>query len=161
LYLTNTRTKINFPVHFLSQFMQSKVINPILRYIENSLAQGIFLSCDFDIQLKAFSNSGWASYAITHCLKPNIEFLLPLHEKFNGSLFFYKIFKSIFNKVPTCYPTIKLPDTLLQNRNGYSFSVLAFFVCSSLVRVQCLPSSLNECLGLLLSSAHHGNSIIR
>jgi len=71
LYLTNTRPDINFPVQFLSQFTQfptvnhHNAINHIFRYIKNSPTQGIFFSCDFDIQLKAFSDSDWAFCVVT------------------------------------------------------------------------------------------------
>jgi len=71
LYLVNTRPNISFIVQLLSQFVQApskyhhQVVQRILRYIKSSLAQGIFYPKTSIIQLKAFSDSNWASCSIT------------------------------------------------------------------------------------------------
>jgi len=71
LYLVNTRPDISFIVQCLSQFVQAptkqhhQAAQGILRYIKSSPAQGIFDPKDTDIQIKAFSDSDWASCILT------------------------------------------------------------------------------------------------
>lgn len=67
LYLTTTRPDISFAVQQLSQFMQTprqphyEVALRIVRYIKASPAQGLFFPSTSDLQLKAFSDSDWAT----------------------------------------------------------------------------------------------------
>jgi hypothetical protein len=71
LYLTNTRPDISFAVQQLSQFMQHPTIHHyeaamrILRYIKSAPAQGLFFPSESSLQLKAFSDSDWASCLTT------------------------------------------------------------------------------------------------
>ena len=71
LYLVNTRPDISFSVQFLSQFVQApsklhhQAVQRILRYIKSFPAQGIFFPKSTDIQLKAFSDTDWASCITT------------------------------------------------------------------------------------------------
>ena len=71
LYLVNITPVISFSVQFLIYFVQApsklhhQVIQRILRYIKSSLAQGIFFPKSTNIQLKAFSDSNWASCITT------------------------------------------------------------------------------------------------
>jgi len=71
LYLTNTRPDLCFSVNLLSQFMQSptnyhyRALQHILRYIKSSLSQGLFFAADSPLQIKAFSDSDWATCPIT------------------------------------------------------------------------------------------------
>lgn len=71
LYLTTTRPDISFVVQHLSQFMQSPT-EPhydaalrILYYIKACPAQGLFFPVDSSLQLKAFSDSDWATCLAT------------------------------------------------------------------------------------------------
>ncbi|CAL0326312.1 unnamed protein product [Lupinus luteus] len=67
IYLTNTRPYLTFSVHQLAQFMaiptnlHYKAAIRILRYIKSSLAMGLFFPNNSIIQLKAYSDSDWAS----------------------------------------------------------------------------------------------------
>lgn len=67
LYLTTTRPDICFAVQHLSQFMQAlkqphyEAALRIIRYVKSSPAQGLFFSSTSDLQLKAFSDSDWAT----------------------------------------------------------------------------------------------------
>lgn len=67
LYLTITRPDISFSVHYLSQFMSSPTqqhlvaAHRVLRYIKHTPGQGILFSRTSDLQLKAYSDSDWAT----------------------------------------------------------------------------------------------------
>ncbi|XP_052724064.1 uncharacterized mitochondrial protein AtMg00810-like [Vigna angularis] len=67
LYLTNTRPDLCFTVNLLSQFVQSptdyhyRAIQHILRYIKSKPSKGLFFPADSPMQLKAFSDSDWAT----------------------------------------------------------------------------------------------------
>ena len=67
LYLTISRLDISFVVYKLNQFMAKpdkthmNVANHLLRYINGSPGQGIFLSKTNDLILKAFANADWGS----------------------------------------------------------------------------------------------------
>ncbi|XP_014489795.1 uncharacterized protein LOC106752595 [Vigna radiata var. radiata] len=67
LYLTNTRLDLCFSINLLSQFMQSptdyhcRAIKHILRYIKSKPSEGLFFATDSPMQLKAFSDSDWAT----------------------------------------------------------------------------------------------------
>lgn len=67
LYLTTTRPDITYAVQTLSQFMQAPTIHHfeaathVLRYIKASPAQGLFFPATSPLQLKAFSDSDWAT----------------------------------------------------------------------------------------------------
>jgi len=67
LYLTNSRPDICYSVHLLSQFVQAPTIyhqqaaQHILRYLKTSPANGLFFAATNDIQIKAFSDSDWAT----------------------------------------------------------------------------------------------------
>ncbi|XP_019190781.1 PREDICTED: uncharacterized protein LOC109185254 [Ipomoea nil] len=71
LYLTATRPNITYTVHKLSQFVSSPTdrhmaaAHRILRYIKGSPSQGLFYPATTTLQLKAFSDSDWASCADT------------------------------------------------------------------------------------------------
>ncbi|XP_065615862.1 uncharacterized mitochondrial protein AtMg00240-like [Quercus suber] len=67
IYLTITRTDIIYSMNKLSQFL-SKPRKPhldatykVLQYIKGSLGQGILLSSNSDLHLKAFIDADWAS----------------------------------------------------------------------------------------------------
>uniref|UniRef100_A0A2N9FUQ8 Reverse transcriptase Ty1/copia-type domain-containing protein n=1 Tax=Fagus sylvatica TaxID=28930 RepID=A0A2N9FUQ8_FAGSY len=67
LYLTVTRSNKSFTVQKLSQFMAKPsnehltVAYRILKYIKGSSGQGLFFPSNSNLQLKAFSDSDWAS----------------------------------------------------------------------------------------------------
>jgi len=67
----NTIPDISFFVQCLSQFVQAptkqhhQAAQRVLQYIKSSPAQGIFYPKDIDIQIKAFSDSDWASCILT------------------------------------------------------------------------------------------------
>ncbi|XP_014499252.1 uncharacterized protein LOC106760317 [Vigna radiata var. radiata] len=67
IYLTTTRPSITHFVHHLSQFMSSptiaysQAIFRILRYLKSALGSRLFFSSTNSLQLKAFSDSDWAS----------------------------------------------------------------------------------------------------
>lgn len=71
LYLPITRPNIAFVVQQLSQFIQHptfhhfEVAMNILRYIKKAPTQGLFFASDSPLQLKAFSDSNWASCCLT------------------------------------------------------------------------------------------------
>ena len=66
LYLTITRPDIAYAVHRLSQGMSSPrqshydAAQHLLRFLKQNLGQGLFLSSNPSLQLKAFSDSDWA-----------------------------------------------------------------------------------------------------
>lgn len=67
IYLTNTRPDITFSVNKLSQFVSApttihqQAAFRILRYLKNAPGNGIFLSAASIPQLKAYSDSDWAT----------------------------------------------------------------------------------------------------
>ena len=67
LYLTNTRPDICFAVTYLSQFLSAPMSSHynaalrILRYLKGSPGRGLFFPCHSSLQIKAFSDSDWAS----------------------------------------------------------------------------------------------------
>ncbi|XP_017408641.1 uncharacterized mitochondrial protein AtMg00810-like [Vigna angularis] len=67
LYLTNTRPNLCFSINLLSQFIQSptdyhyRAIQHVLRYIKSKPSEGLLFPADSPIQLKAFSDSDWAT----------------------------------------------------------------------------------------------------
>lgn len=67
IYLCTTRSDLSFNVQQLSQFMSSPMLlhlqasHRVLRYFKQSPSQGLFFSSDSTLQLKAFSDSDWAS----------------------------------------------------------------------------------------------------
>jgi hypothetical protein len=67
LYLTVTRLDISFSVQKLSQFMSKPsdshlhATNRILKYLKGTPGQCLFFPSSNDLQLKAFSDSDWAS----------------------------------------------------------------------------------------------------
>lgn len=67
LYLTTTRPNISFAVQQLSQFLgrptnfHLAAAGRILRYIKKNPGQGLFFPAHSNLQLKAFSDSDWAS----------------------------------------------------------------------------------------------------
>ena len=74
IYLTNTDPDICFVVHHLNQFLANplhshyQVALRTLRYIKGAFVVGLFFPVDFDLHLKAFSDSNWASWPNTrHC----------------------------------------------------------------------------------------------
>ena len=67
IYLTITRPDITFPVHVLSQYMQSPTTvhmqagKRILRYLLSNPGQGILLASSSAAQVQAYCDSDWAS----------------------------------------------------------------------------------------------------
>lgn len=67
LYLTISRPDITFTVHKLSQFVAHprsshlSAAHHLLRYLKGSPGQGIFLPSSSNFQLRAFTDSDWAS----------------------------------------------------------------------------------------------------
>ncbi|XP_040987645.1 uncharacterized mitochondrial protein AtMg00810-like [Juglans microcarpa x Juglans regia] len=71
LYLTITRPDLAYSVQVLSQFLAKSTVNHhkaavrVLSYLKATLGQGLFFPSSSELQLKAFSNSDWASYIDT------------------------------------------------------------------------------------------------
>ena len=67
IYLTNTRPYITFSVNKLNQFVSAptivhqQAVFRIIRYLKNASGNGIFLSAANTPQLKAYSDSNWAT----------------------------------------------------------------------------------------------------
>jgi len=67
LYLTNTRPRISFVIHLLSQFLQKLTVHHqqaaqhIMCYIKVNPLEGLFFATNYENQVKAFSDSDWAS----------------------------------------------------------------------------------------------------
>ncbi|XP_019442343.1 PREDICTED: uncharacterized protein LOC109347066 [Lupinus angustifolius] len=67
LYLTNTIPDLSFTIQQLSQFMVAPTINHqkaltrVLRYLKNSLGQGIFYPSTSILHIKGYSDPDWAS----------------------------------------------------------------------------------------------------
>ena len=67
IYLTNTRPNISFCVNKMSQFVSvptsthQQAAFRILRYLKNAPDHGIFFPHQNSIQLKAYSDSDWAT----------------------------------------------------------------------------------------------------
>lgn len=71
LYLTTTRPDLSFATQHLSQYMADpreshmKAVQRVLRYIKGAPAQGLFFPASSTLQLKAFSDSDWATCVTT------------------------------------------------------------------------------------------------
>jgi len=71
IYLTITRPDITYSVHVLSRFMHAprkphmEAALRVLRYLKNSLGQGLFFPSHNDLSLRAFSDSDWAGCPIS------------------------------------------------------------------------------------------------
>lgn len=67
IYLTITRPELSYCVHTLAQFMHSPrqehwdVIIRVLRYLKGNPGQGLFFSCNSNLQLYAYCDFDWAS----------------------------------------------------------------------------------------------------
>lgn len=67
IYLTTTRLDLSFAVQQLSQFMTAPsnthydAAIRVLRYVKSSPGLGLFFPCTSTLQLKAFSDSDWAT----------------------------------------------------------------------------------------------------
>jgi len=67
IYLTNMRPDISFSVNNLSQFVAAptpshkQAVFRVLRYLKNSLGNGLFFPINTPIELKAYSDSDWAT----------------------------------------------------------------------------------------------------
>ncbi|KAF5450519.1 hypothetical protein F2P56_030860 [Juglans regia] len=67
IYLTISRPDITYAVSVLSQFMDKPAqihlhhAHRILRYLKGSIGQGLFFSASSSLQLKAYSDSDWAT----------------------------------------------------------------------------------------------------
>ncbi|GJQ92964.1 ribonuclease H-like domain-containing protein [Tanacetum coccineum] len=66
IYLTNTRPDISYVVHCLSQFMHAPLESHLdvalrfLRYLEGSLGNGVQISRNDNLKLRAYADSDWA-----------------------------------------------------------------------------------------------------
>lgn len=71
IYLTITRPEITYPVHILSQFMQSRqqahwdTTMRVLRYLKSCPRLGIILPREKDLKLVAYCDSDWAACPLT------------------------------------------------------------------------------------------------
>ncbi|CAM8929156.1 unnamed protein product [Rhodiola kirilowii] len=71
IYLTITRPDLSFPVHVLSQYMQSpnedhmRAAHRVLRYIKLAPAQGLFFPSNSSLTLTAYCDADWASCPTT------------------------------------------------------------------------------------------------
>ena len=71
IYLTITRPDICYSVQVLSQFMHSptddhwKAAKRVVRYVKQAPGQGILLTHQNDLQLRAYCDADWQSCAIT------------------------------------------------------------------------------------------------
>ncbi|CAM8956126.1 unnamed protein product [Rhodiola kirilowii] len=71
IYLTITRPDLSFPVHVLSQFMQSpnedhlRAAHRVLRFIKLAPAQGLLFPTDSPLCLTAYCDADWASCPTT------------------------------------------------------------------------------------------------
>ncbi|CAM8984564.1 unnamed protein product [Rhodiola kirilowii] len=71
IYLTITRPDLSFPVHVLSQFMQSpnedhlRAAHRVLRFIKLAPAQGLLFPTDSSLCLTAYCDADWASCPTT------------------------------------------------------------------------------------------------
>ncbi|CAM8993362.1 unnamed protein product [Rhodiola kirilowii] len=80
IYMSITRPDLAYPIHILSQYMQSpmeehmRAALRLLRYIKNAPAQGILFSAVSSLQLQAFCDADWVACPITrrsitgHCV---------------------------------------------------------------------------------------------
>ncbi|CAM8885063.1 unnamed protein product [Rhodiola kirilowii] len=80
IYMTITRPDLAYPIHILSQYMQSpteehlRAALRLLRYVKNAPAQGILFSAKSSLNLQAFCDADWAACPITrksitgHCV---------------------------------------------------------------------------------------------
>lgn len=71
VYLNYTQPELSYAVHILTQFMQHprtkhwEAAIRVVRYLKGCPGQGILLSSDSDLSLKAFCDSDWAACPIT------------------------------------------------------------------------------------------------
>ncbi|CAM8937957.1 unnamed protein product [Rhodiola kirilowii] len=80
IYMSITRPDLAYPIHILSQYMQSpteehmRAALRLLRYIKNAPAQGILFPASSSLQLHAFCDADWAACPLTrrsitgHCV---------------------------------------------------------------------------------------------
>lgn len=71
VYLTHTRPELAYAVHMLAQFMQNPrtkhwdAVIRVVRYLKGCPGQGIFLSAESDLQIKAYCDSDWNACPLT------------------------------------------------------------------------------------------------
>lgn len=71
IYLTITRLELCYSVHILAQFMQNlevshwEVALRVVRYLKNSLGQGILFKSSSQLQLRPYCDADWATCPLT------------------------------------------------------------------------------------------------
>lgn len=71
IYSSATRPDLAYSVHILSQFMHQprqdhwNAVMRVLRYLKGSVEQGVFLSAESDLRLRAWCDSDWGRCPLT------------------------------------------------------------------------------------------------
>lgn len=71
IYLGNTRPDLSYPVHILSQFMQSpreghwEAALRVVRFLKGTIGQGILLRADSGLELSMYCDADWAACPTT------------------------------------------------------------------------------------------------
>lgn len=97
IYLTITRPDISYAVNILSQFMNRPrqphfdVVTRLLRYLKGTPGQEILLSAQYDILIRAYCDSDWASCPDTRLLYYRLLYITWLKSHFmeNKKIIYY------------------------------------------------------------------------